>query len=58
MANTCSNCTHSCYIDKPGSDESVLVCTNGNSYYAFTQIKDTRKKCWEGIKNKDETDID
>lgn len=57
MANTCSNCKHSCYVDKPGSDESVLVCVTGNSRFAYTIVKENSvKKCWEGIK--DETNID
>ena len=58
MAKTCSTCAHSCYVDKPCSDESVLACVNGNSYYAFTQIKDTHKKCWESVRDVNETEID
>ena len=58
MAKTCSNCMGSCYIDKPGSDESILVCVNGNSYYAFTRVKDTHKKCWESARDVNETEID
>lgn len=51
MAKTCSNCKHSCYIDQPGTDESVLVCINGESYYAFTRVsEEDSRNCWISAK--------
>lgn len=51
MDKNCGNCQCSCYVDAPGTDESVLVCINGESHYAFTRVseKDSRN-CWISVK--------
>lgn len=52
MAKTCSNCKHSCYIEQPGTDDTILVCihTRSNCHFGFTKVnEDDVKKCWESV---------